>query len=87
MIEPVIYEVCIAVEDDDVAYRVEHGFATLPSLATLVALRDEAASVFHALYADHHVGEQLVYVRRLTPDETPTNHWEQSTAQGGPTNR
>ena len=69
MIEPVIYEVCVSVEADDIAYRVEHGFATLPERATLVQLRDEALDTFDALYPEHTVDAQLVYVRRLTPDE------------------
>ena len=78
MDEPVIYEVCISVEADDVAYRVEHGFSTLPGCATLVALRDEAAGVFAALYPEEIVTEQLVYVRRLTPDERAPGEREHS---------
>lgn len=69
MIEPVIYEVCISVEADDIAYRVEHGFPTLPDRTTLVELRNEAIGTFDALYPEYVVDSQLVYVRRLTPDE------------------
>lgn len=69
MIEPVIYEVCVSVEADDIAYRVEHGFATLPDRGTLVELRDEAIDTFNALYPSETVDSQLVYVRRLTLDE------------------
>jgi hypothetical protein len=70
--------VCISIETTDISYRVEHGFATLPETATLVGLRDEAIRTFDALYPEHAVDAQLVYVRRLTPDERTPDDREHS---------
>lgn len=69
MIDPELYEVCIAVAGDEHYYRVEHGFAQLPETETLVALKQEAADTFDALFPSIPIDDFDIYVRRLTPDE------------------
>lgn len=71
-----LYEVSLTVETDEACYCVEHCFARLPEIETLVALKGEASRTFRALY-ETEPERMDIYVRRMTPDErTPSSDRE-----------
>lgn len=63
-----VYEVNVQVSGGGQYFQVEHRFPTLPEVATLVALKDEAADAFLALF-DEDVDEVGVHVIYLPTDE------------------